>query len=35
MASLGPKKVRADQVLDPEFLVNFTVSLFNIDRYSF
>ena len=35
MALLGPKKVGADQVLGPEFLVSFTVSLFNIDRYSF
>ena len=35
IASLGPKKVRADQVLDPEFLVNFTVFSFSIDRYSF
>ena len=35
MASLGPKKVGADQVLGPEFLVSFTVSLFSIDRYSF
>ena len=26
MASLGPKKVGADQVLGPEFLVIFTVS---------
>ena len=34
MALLGPKKVGADQVLGPEFLVSFTVSLFNIDRYS-
>ena len=35
MASLGPKKVRADQVLGPEFLVSFTFSSFSIDRYSF
>ena len=35
MALLGPKKVGADQVLGPEFLVSFTVSLFNIDRYYF
>ena len=34
MASLGPKKVGADQVLDPEFLVSSTVSSFSIDRYS-
>ena len=34
MASLGPKKVGADQVLGPEFLVSFTVSSFSIDRYS-
>ena len=31
MASLGPKKVGADQVLGPEFLVSFTVSSFSID----
>ena len=35
MASLGPKKVGADQVLGPEFLVSFTVYSFSIDRYSF
>ena len=35
MVSLGPKKVGADQVLGPEFLVSFTVSSFSIDRYSF
>ena len=35
MASLGPKKVEADQVLDPEFLASFTVSLFSIDRFCF
>ena len=35
MASLGPKKVGADQVLGPEFLVSFTVSSYGIDRYSF
>ena len=35
MASLGPKKVGADQVLDQEFLASFTVSSFSIDRYSF
>ena len=35
MASLGPKKVGADQVLGPEVLVSFTVSSFSIDRYSF
>ena len=35
MASLGPKKVRADQVLRPEFLVTFTVSSFSVDKYSF
>ena len=35
MASLGPKKVGADQVLGPEFLVSFTVSSFSIDRYFF
>ena len=35
MASLGPKKVGADHVLGPEFLVSFTVSSFSIDRYSF
>ena len=35
MASLGPKKVGADQVLGPEFLVSFTVSSVSIDRYSF
>ena len=35
MASLGPKNVGADQVLDPEFLVSFTVSSFSIDRYYF
>ena len=35
MASLGPKKVGADQVLGPEFLVSLTVSSFSIDRYSF
>ena len=28
MASLGPKRVGADQVLGPEFLVSFTVSSF-------
>ena len=35
MASLDPKKVGADKVLGPEFLVSFTVSSFSIDRYSF
>ena len=35
MASLVPQRVGADQVLDPEFLVSFTVSSFSIDRYSF
>ena len=35
MDSLGPKKVGADKVLGPEFLVSFTVSSFSIDRYSF
>ena len=35
MASIGPKKVWADQVLGPEFLVTFTVSSFSIDTYSF
>ena len=35
MASLGPKKVGADQVLDLGFLVSFTVSTFSIDGYSF
>ena len=35
MASLCPKKVRADQVLGPEFLVSFNFSSFSIDRYSF
>ena len=35
MTSLCPKKVGADQVLGPEFLVSFTVSSFSIDRYSF
>ena len=35
MASLGPKKVRADQVLGPGFLVSLTVSSLSIDRYSF
>ena len=35
MVSLGPKKVEADDVLGPEFLVSFTVSSFIIDRYSF
>ena len=35
MDSLGPKKVGAEQVLGPESLVNFTVSSFSIDRYSF
>ena len=35
MDSLGPKKVGADQVLSPEFLVSFTVSSFSIDRYFF
>ena len=35
MTSLGPKKVGADQVFGPEFLVSFTVSSFSIDRYSF
>ena len=35
MVSLGPKKVGADQVLNPEFLVSFAVSSFSIDRYSF
>ena len=35
MASLGLKKVGADQVLDLEFLVSFTVSTFSIDRYCF
>ena len=35
MASLGPKKVGADLVLGPEFLVSFTVFSFSIDRYSF
>ena len=29
MVSLGPKKVGADQVLAPEFLVSFTVSSFS------
>ena len=33
MAPLGPKKVGANQVLGPEFLVSFTVSSFSIDRY--
>ena len=33
MSSLGPKEVRADQVLGPELLVSFTVSSFSIDRY--
>ena len=32
MASLGPKKVGADKVLGPDFLVSFTVSSFSIDR---
>ena len=35
MASIGPKKVGSDQILDPEFLVSFTVSSFSIDRYFF
>ena len=35
MTSLGPKKVGADQVLDQEFLVSFTVSSFSVDRSSF
>ena len=35
MASLGPKGIGVDQVLDPEFLVSFTVSSFSIDRFSF
>ena len=35
MASLGPKGIGVDQVLDPEFLVSFTVSSFGIDRFSF
>ena len=35
IASLGPKKVGADQVLGPKFLVSFTVCSFSIDRYSF
>ena len=35
MVSLGPKKVGADQVLNPEFLVSFAVSSFSIDRYYF
>ena len=35
MVSLDPKKVGADQVLGPEFVVSFTVSSFSIDRYSF
>ena len=35
MVSIGPKKVGADNVLGPEVLVSFTVSSFNIDRYSF
>ena len=35
MASLGPKKVGADQVLGSEFLVSFAVPSFSIDRYSF
>ena len=35
MASLGPEKVGAEQVLSPEFLVSFTISSFSIDRYSF
>ena len=35
MASLGPKKVGADQVLGSEFIVSFTVSSFSLDRYSF
>ena len=35
MASLGPKGIRVDQVLDPQFLVSFTVSSFSIDRFSF
>ena len=35
MASLGPKKVGADQVLGSEFLVSFTVCSFSIGRYSF
>ena len=35
MASLGPKKVVADQVLGPDIPLSFTVSSFSIDRYSF
>ena len=35
MASLGPEKVGADQVLGTEFPVSSTVSSFSIDRYSF
>ena len=35
MASLGTKKIRADQVLGPGFLVSLTVSSLSIDRYSF
>ena len=35
MASLGPKKVGADQVLGSEFPVSFTVCSFSIGRYSF
>ena len=35
MASLGPKGIKVDQVLDPQFLVSFTVSSFSIDRFSF
>ena len=34
MVSLGPKEVGADQSLDPEFLVRFTVFSFSISRYS-
>ena len=33
MASLGPREEEADQVLGPEILVSFTVSLFSIDGY--
>ena len=35
MVSLATKKVGANQVLNPEFLISFAVSSFSIDRYSF
>ena len=35
MVSLGLKEVGADQMLDPEFLLSFTVSSFSVNRYYF